>query len=153
MLAKDVERGVAADQDSVDLKLQAGENHLLLKIMNYGGDTGFYFALATEAVAIPAEVRRPSLNWPKTNGAETAGAVREYFRNQVADSAADKRAANGIDEVAGSKGGNRIREIPVSLVFREAKQPKPAYVLNRGEYDQPGDEVPRAHARRPPADA
>jgi hypothetical protein len=31
-----------------------------------------------------------------------------------------------------------------TLIFKEAKQPKPAYVLNRGEYDQKRDEVPRA---------
>jgi hypothetical protein len=31
-----------------------------------------------------------------------------------------------------------------TLVFREKKEPKPAHVLNRGEYDQPLDVVPRA---------
>jgi mono/diheme cytochrome c family protein len=33
--------------------------------------------------------------------------------------------------------------IPTTLVFKEAKQPKPAYVLKRGEYDQKGDPVGR----------
>lgn len=31
-----------------------------------------------------------------------------------------------------------------TLVFRETKEPKPAFVLNRGEYDQKKEEVPRA---------
>jgi len=31
-----------------------------------------------------------------------------------------------------------------TLVFREKKEPKPAHILNRGEYDQPLDVVPRA---------
>lgn len=31
-----------------------------------------------------------------------------------------------------------------TLVFREKKQPKPSYILNRGEYEQKKDEVPRA---------
>lgn len=32
---------------------------------------------------------------------------------------------------------------PTTLIFRETKEPKPAYVLNRGEYDQKGDQVAR----------
>jgi hypothetical protein len=35
-------------------------------------------------------------------------------------------------------------EIPTTLVFRETKEPKEAFVLHRGEYDQPKDAVPRA---------
>ena len=34
-------------------------------------------------------------------------------------------------------------KLPSTLVFRERKQPKPAYVLKRGEYDQHGDKVER----------
>jgi hypothetical protein len=36
----------------------------------------------------------------------------------------------------------------ITLIYREAKTPRPAQVLNRGEYDQPLHEVPRA---TPPA--
>jgi hypothetical protein len=35
------------------------------------------------------------------------------------------------------------RQIPVSLVFKEMAQPKPAYILKRGEYDQRGEQVGR----------
>lgn len=34
-------------------------------------------------------------------------------------------------------------EIPTSMIFRETKEPKAAFVLNRGEYDQKGEEVQR----------
>ena len=37
VLAQDVSRGVAPDQEKVELKLNAGDNELLLKVMNYGG--------------------------------------------------------------------------------------------------------------------
>jgi hypothetical protein len=43
LLAKDVARGTAPDQDRVALSLQPGQNHLLLKIFNQGGGHGFYF--------------------------------------------------------------------------------------------------------------
>ncbi len=35
-------------------------------------------------------------------------------------------------------------EIPVTLVFRERREPLKAYMLNRGEYDQRGEQVGRA---------
>jgi hypothetical protein len=35
------------------------------------------------------------------------------------------------------------KQIPASLVFRERKEPKPAFVLKRGEYDQKGEKVER----------
>jgi hypothetical protein len=36
------------------------------------------------------------------------------------------------------------KQIPTTLVFRERKEPRPAYMLKRGEYDQRGDPVSRA---------
>lgn len=42
-LRKKVNRGVAKDQDKVTVKLNAGGNRLLLKIVNGGGGSGFFF--------------------------------------------------------------------------------------------------------------
>ncbi len=36
------------------------------------------------------------------------------------------------------------KQIPTTLVFRERSKPKPAFILERGEYDQPKDPVERA---------
>ena len=44
LLANDVTRGAAADQEKLLLRLAAGENKLLLKINNGGGDYAYYFA-------------------------------------------------------------------------------------------------------------
>ncbi|MGY8766916.1 MAG: PSD1 and planctomycete cytochrome C domain-containing protein [Pirellulales bacterium] len=44
VLAKEVMGGVAADQDKVTLQLNAGSNDLLIKIVNAGGASGFYFS-------------------------------------------------------------------------------------------------------------
>ena len=35
-------------------------------------------------------------------------------------------------------------KVPITLVFRERKQPREAFFLNRGEYDKPGEQVQRA---------
>jgi len=45
ILAKDVARGVAPDQERVALDLKSGVNGLLLKIYNMRGGHGFYFAM------------------------------------------------------------------------------------------------------------
>ncbi len=44
LLANNVARSVAADQEKIMLRLSPGENKLLLKINNGGGDYAFYFA-------------------------------------------------------------------------------------------------------------
>ncbi|MCK5862133.1 MAG: SUMF1/EgtB/PvdO family nonheme iron enzyme [Candidatus Hydrogenedentes bacterium] len=50
LLARNVARGAAPNQDMVDLPLETGENTLLMKIYNNGGGHGFYFALGTSSV-------------------------------------------------------------------------------------------------------
>ncbi len=48
----DVPRGPGADQDRVQLNLNAGENRLLVKIYNRTGGHGFYFSLIEDPIAI-----------------------------------------------------------------------------------------------------
>lgn len=48
----DVPRGAAPDQDHLQLKLQPGENRLLMKIFNRGGGHGFYFELGDAASSL-----------------------------------------------------------------------------------------------------
>jgi len=44
VIAENVSRGAAADQNFAKLKLKTGKNKLLLKICNGGGEFGFYFS-------------------------------------------------------------------------------------------------------------
>jgi len=48
VLAKEVQGGVAKDQDRITLQLKAGTNKLLIKIVNGGGGSGFYFSTNPE---------------------------------------------------------------------------------------------------------
>jgi alpha-galactosidase len=45
VLGSNTERGAAPDQEHVTLRLHAGVNALLMKIVNYYGPSGFYFAI------------------------------------------------------------------------------------------------------------
>ncbi|MBT5885940.1 MAG: DUF1549 domain-containing protein [Planctomycetaceae bacterium] len=54
VLAKEVTGGVAIDQDKVTLQLNAGINHLLIKIVNATGPSGFYFSTK---LAVPKNIQ------------------------------------------------------------------------------------------------
>ena len=54
VLAKHIGRGAAAGQESVAVSLQKGRNELLIKIVNAGGPSGFYFA-ATQVTPLELE--------------------------------------------------------------------------------------------------
>lgn len=46
LLQHDVSRGVAPDQETIDLKVRGGDHRLLMKISNGQGDFGFFFNVA-----------------------------------------------------------------------------------------------------------
>jgi len=48
VLAREVQGGVAKDQDKITVQLKAGSNQLLVKIVNGGGASGFYFSTTPE---------------------------------------------------------------------------------------------------------
>ncbi len=52
LLAENVYRGAAPDQNAVTLPLQAGKNHFLMKICQGGGDWAFYFAAKEATVSV-----------------------------------------------------------------------------------------------------
>jgi mono/diheme cytochrome c family protein len=63
----DVQRAVGPDQDQVQVTLPPGHRWLLVKVVNYGGPSGFYFR--TNAAVLPPEVasifETPREAWPE----------------------------------------------------------------------------------------
>lgn len=70
------------------------------------------------------------LNYFVEHVCSTSRNIFEPLHKEIAD------AEKGIADIE--------KAAATTLVFRETKEPKPAYVLNRGEYDQKKEEVPRA---------
>ena len=54
ILANNIGRGAAADQEKVTLNLRKGDNYLLLKIHNQSGPSGFYFRADAKSKLLPA---------------------------------------------------------------------------------------------------
>lgn len=143
VLSKNVARGVAADQESLTLRLQPGKNQLLLKIVNIGGACGFYYAEKDFTTLQPSLAIEKYLlqNEPLTQKQETE--LRLFYGQSSPILKGLNEQLKSVDaEIAKVRSSQ-----PTTLVMRERMQPKPAYLLKRGEYDQPDKDLgpmPRA---------
>lgn len=135
---KNVARGVAADQDRASFRLRAGLNRLLIKVVDFGGGCGFYFRVLSSTGTQPD----PALAQLLAKGAEGRSAdeqnrVREFYRSRHAP---EWMAL--VDELESVQAESSAVQasFPTTLVMRERAQPREAYVLLRGQYDQPDTE-------------
>jgi len=111
VLAKNVARGAAPDQDRVTLKLHEGQNELLLKICQGGGDWGFYFSMDSR---VPASVEAPLLrhlieDFPADP--KVGAAYQRLF--EIRRAVASEREAPGLDLL-----GVNVKEFGASGVGR-----------------------------------
>ncbi len=101
--------------------------------------------IAAKAASLPADIKAVvMLDVAKRNDAQQKQ-LRDYFVENVCSTTRSlfdplhKSIAEAEKKVADIQNA-----AATTLVFREKKEPKPAHILNRGEYDQKKDEVPRA---------
>ena len=135
-----IDRAAAVDSDEVECVLPAGPSLLVLKVVNTGGQGGF------------ALRHRPA-------GEELAGDLRLLaLPTERADAARERRLAQAYRELhsphhkqrlqAVAQLEQQLREheqaIPRAMVMQEAAEPRPTFVLIRGEYDKPDRERPVA---------
>jgi hypothetical protein len=101
---------------------------------------------ATAGVGLPAEMKTIFLLEP---GKRTEAQARQLYTHFVEHGSAKAEAAvrpmrARIEAAAKEREGVQA-QAPSTLVFREkAGEPKPAFLLKRGEYDQRGEKVGRA---------
>ncbi len=131
----DQERGVAR---RLMVNLQAGENRLLVKMVNHQGAKHFAFnaalagedALSPEVAALLATTVQPTGTW--------AAKARDHYRREHS---AEFRAL--FDNLARWREEQAAIEaaIPTTLVAKELAKPRETRILLRGEYDKPRDPV------------
>jgi hypothetical protein len=133
VLSHFVSRGALADQDNATVQLKAGENKLLLKIVNNVGECGFYFKTSTGA---PDNI----LTLLKINDAQrTAAQKRElakYYRSiaPLLDKPRSDLAA------AKKKKDDYVATLPTTLVT-VAVEPRVMRVLPRGNWMRDDGEI------------
>ena len=134
-----VARGVAPNQDRITIDLEAGTNHLLMKIVNITGGYGFYFRKASEDSGGDFLKIVDLLAMEETDLAPEQGDVlRRYYRRNHSPQLKivyDRLQALRDDEE------ELLKTLPITLVMQERPERVQTYILNRGEYDQQREKV------------
>ena len=123
------------------LDLREGENRLVFRVASsQDASAAVCWAYASRSVEVPPVVAR----WNEVpRSEEDQLAMRRYYRQTYCD--AGQWLMLQSEHQATTKAIEKLRgEIPTTLIWKELTEPRVARVLNRGQYDQPGDEVPRA---------
>jgi len=130
LLANNVSRSPAVDQEKAVLDLVKGDNHLLIKIVNNGGQGGFYFKLGGASLpeAVLANLRQDILN------AEHVTKLREYYQKSVWPvgkelDAKIKAAEKSVEDYD--------KSIVTVMTMGDLSKPRKTFVLNRGHYASP----------------
>ncbi len=139
---RQVDRGAAPDQEKIAIDLRAGENTVVLKIVNTGGPAAFYYrtiARANElfddlvASLIPESARGDALE------ARLVQAWREAYspgyREQQQLLATTQKGLADLDA-----------KTPRTMVMKELPKPRETFLLLRGQYDKPDKKRPIARA-------
>jgi hypothetical protein len=139
VLENNARRPLAADQDRVVLDLPAGDSRLLLKIVNAAGGFGFRHRVVREELFdVPFELARALLAPPAARDEAQRDALRRAFRSELWDDWIPLQAER---QALADARAQLEAEIPMTMIARDRDEPRPTYVLRRGEYDHPGPEV------------
>ena len=136
IVANKVTRAVAPDQEKVTVNLRAGDNVLLMKIVNGGGIGGFYFK--AQETGLPANIATLLKTPPASRSAGDAKTVRDYFlaaNPPVELKTARDKAASAQKELDAYR-----MSLPRVMIMSDAR-PRKTHVLQRGNYEMPGEEV------------
>jgi hypothetical protein len=144
------------------LRLVKGANNLYLKLVNHHGDSDLTWALRSPWIKTPDHIaklvksRSDVVNLvkdPNQQGSltrsttdESADADTELIRFYFRHVRCEHPSWQILEDL--ERGLQRSRRklkdaIPTTLVWTETKAPRPAYLLHRGFYDEPGELVSR----------
>lgn len=135
-----VDRGVALDQDTVELDLTAGSHLLVLKVVNTGGAGGFALRYAPGADELTGELAVLPLPIAADEASGQKRLLRAYREQHSPHYRQRQQALADVQR--------QLEELtqaePRAMVMDELEQPRPTYVLQRGEYDKPDKNRPVA---------
>ncbi len=139
VLDKNVQRGVKPDQDRITIDLNAGENRLLMKVVNYGANYAFYFRVQKDHGGGEALTLSPILATPaEKRSDEQKKALRDYYRRNYSP---EFKKLEGEVARLSEQEKQTLSKIPTTMVMQDLAKPRDTHVLVRGEYDKRGDKV------------
>jgi hypothetical protein len=136
------DRGVAPDQDQVQITLRPGVNTLIFKIVNTGGISGYYFRATEEPQTLLGKLAGAVLPPESLNERQQRELTLSWRRQHSPDYA----AAQTLFDAANKEQDEVLRSVPRTMVMKELPTPKPTFVLSRGQYDRPDPNRPAPRA-------
>ena len=151
LLSKNVQRDAGADQEQLQVQLKPGNNALLLKVVNYSGPSGFYFRIETDVPMTPADIVDIAGMPRGERETEQQALIRDYYRKNITpDKTVNENAQRAfadlnalftdLAEVQGKR-STLDASLTTTLVMQEREEPRGAYVLARGEYQNREEQV------------
>lgn len=140
-----VNRGAAADQESVTLKLSPGVHTFVMKIINTGGIGGMYYKTQPPASELggPLVFALTPERTRNAGAANLAARMSETWRTQHSPIFRAK-----LEEVNGLESELAMIEaaIPLTMIMKDREMPRETFVLMRGAYDMPDKNRPVTRA-------
>lgn len=131
---------------SYSIKLKKGANHLFVRMIRHRGQGRLAFAFHSPKVAIPDRLANRLSSLTDTPISERIPAeiqsIRSFYRDSYCQSSqwlALKDMRNGLLTMR----TDLEKQVPSTLVWKETATPRDAFILQRGQYDSPGEKVPR----------
>jgi len=135
----DKARPLKADEDSVAITLQPGENKVLVKVVNYGSAYQFFFRNAYEEVGdIPLGQEALFATAPQDRSPAQKQELRTLYRRE---NWADWKP---LETYLGSLQQEHAKidaEVPTAMIMQDLPQPRDTFILSRGQYDLPTEKV------------
>lgn len=133
VLRREVERSLAADQDSAQISLRPGLNSVVLKVVNTGGNAGFYYRAVPDEKSYPHELALALLP-TDSRGDESNERLGNAWRIHFSP---DYRAAKANLTGLETQRKELLAKTPLTMIMHELETPRDTYVLLRGVYDKP----------------
>ena len=118
-------------------------NRLYIKTVNHSDDAKLSFAWRSPAIDVPSQLLDLLRSPVAKRSDENNAALQKYYRSVYClhpDWLALVDQRKGI-QTARDKISS---DAPTTLIWKELAKPRAAKILNRGQYDQPGETVSRA---------
>jgi len=142
VLDKEAQRGeVGPHPAPVTIELRAGDNSILVKTVDFYdfNSHNFYFARKGEDFGpMPLTIEAILLRDENTRSEVDAIALRTFYRSRHWDGWSPLHEQE-LDLAWSAM--QLDKQVPTTMVMQDLDTPRPAHVLVRGQYDQPGETV------------
>ena len=129
----------AIDSTPLEIPLESGRNTLLIKLVDPGDDSEFQFARVAEHRMNLSHQLQAALTIARDQRGESlANPLRtHYLRASSPDWLRYERHQERLNDLLATL----ELSIPTTMVMAEMEEVRPTFVLDRGQYDQPTEEV------------